>query len=64
MPISQGNVYVQTIHIFSTGFTVFVYKFFVRMKLDRNVAQPGRALALGAGGRRFESYHSDHFLFK
>ena len=26
---------------------------------QRNVAQFGRALALGASGRRFESYHSD-----
>ena len=26
---------------------------------QRNVAQFGRALALGARGRRFESYHSD-----
>src|SRR5437016_4056078 len=28
----------------------------------RSVAQPGRALALGARRRRFESCRSDHFL--
>ncbi len=30
----------------------------------RNVAQLGRALGLGPRGRRFESCHSDHLLFK
>lgn len=29
-------------------------------KFIRSVAQPGSALALGARGRRFESYYSDH----
>lgn len=28
---------------------------------QRSVAQPGSAPALGAGGRRFESYYSDQF---
>ena len=28
----------------------------------RSVAQPGRALASGARGRRFKSSHSDHFM--
>ena len=28
--------------------------------LIRDVAQPGSAPALGAGGRRFESAHPDH----
>ena len=30
----------------------------------RDVAQFGRALALGASGRRFESYHPDCPVFK
>ena len=29
----------------------------------RSVAQPGSAPALGAGGPRFESLYSDHFLY-
>ena len=29
----------------------------------RGVAQPGSASGLGLEGRRFESYHPDHFLF-
>ena len=29
--------------------------------MKRNVAQSGSASALGAEGRRFESYHSDQF---
>ena len=29
------------------------------LKLDRCVAQPGSALAWGARGRRFESFHTD-----
>ena len=29
----------------------------------RNVAQLGRALGLGPRGRRFESCHSDHYLW-
>lgn len=28
----------------------------------RSVAQPGSAPDLGSGGRRFESYRSDHFF--
>ena len=32
-----------------------------RSPADRSVAQPGSAPASGAGGRRFESSHSDHF---
>ena len=30
----------------------------------RSVAQPGSASGLGPEGRRFESYHSDHFMKK
>ena len=30
--------------------------------LRRGVAQPGRVLAWGARGRRFESCHPDHFV--
>ena len=30
----------------------------------RGVAQPGSALGLGPRGRRFESYHPDHFMKK
>src|SRR6202020_1156455 len=33
------------------------------MAVRRSVAQPGRALALGARRRRFESCRSDHFPF-
>ena len=33
----------------------------VRLFIPRNVAQPGSAPASGAGGRRFESSHSDHY---
>ena len=29
----------------------------------RGVAQPGRALRSGRRGRRFKSYHPDHFNF-
>ena len=32
--------------------------------LERGVAQPGSASGLGPEGRRFESYHSDHFMKK
>ena len=32
-------------------------------RIIRSVAQPGSAPALGAGGRRFESYYSDHRFF-
>tara|TARA_B100001175_G_C19434988_1_gene603126 strand:+ start:491 stop:931 length:441 start_codon:yes stop_codon:yes gene_type:complete len=34
-------------------------KFLKRMGVKRSVAQPGSASALGAEGRRFESYRSD-----
>ena len=30
---------------------------------SRSVAQSGSAPGLGPGGRRFESFHSDHFRF-
>ena len=30
------------------------------IRLERCVAQPGSALAWGARGRRFESFHTDH----
>ena len=32
------------------------------LSAHRGVAQFGRALALGASGRRFESYHPDFFI--
>ncbi|MEY4495903.1 MAG: hypothetical protein RL744_967 [Pseudomonadota bacterium] len=35
----------------------------VEYRFRRSVAQPGSAPALGAGGPRFESLYSDHFLF-
>ena len=35
----------------------------VQYRFRRSVAQPGSAPALGAGGPRFESLYSDHFLF-
>ena len=34
------------------------------MQRNRSVAQPGRALALGARRRRFESCRSDHFFLR
>ena len=34
------------------------------LKLDRCVAQPGSALAWGARGRRFESFHTDQIIMK
>ena len=34
----------------------------VEYTFRRSVAQPGSAPALGAGGPRFESLYSDHFL--
>lgn len=34
------------------------------VKQERGVAQPGRAPALGAGGRRFESGRPDHFALR
>ena len=34
----------------------------VQNRFRRSVAQPGSAPALGAGGPRFESLYSDHFL--
>ena len=33
----------------------------VPTKFQRGLAQSGSAPALGAGGRRFKSYNSDHF---
>ena len=35
----------------------------VEYRFRRSVAQPGSAPALGAGGPRFESLYSDHFLY-
>ena len=34
----------------------------VEYRFRRSVAQPGSAPALGAGGPRFESLYSDHYL--
>ena len=31
-----------------------------KAEIDRSIAQPGSAPGLGPGGRRFESYCSDH----
>ena len=31
-------------------------------QINRSIAQPGSASALGAEGRRFESYYSDQFF--
>ena len=33
-----------------------------KAEIDRSIAQPGSAPGLGPGGRRFESYCSDHIL--
>ena len=33
-----------------------------KAEMKRSIAQPGSAPGLGPGGRRFESYHSDHSL--
>ena len=37
-------------------------KFDTKAEMNRSIAQPGSAPGLGPGGRRFESYCSDHFL--
>ncbi len=34
----------------------------LRLRTSRSVAQPGSAPEWGSGGRRFESFHSDHFF--
>ena len=33
-----------------------------KAEMNRSIAQPGSAPGLGPGGRRFESYCSDHLL--
>ena len=32
----------------------------IRLGFPRSIAQPGSAPGLGPGGRKFESYYSDH----
>lgn len=36
--------------------------FDTKAEMNRSIAQPGSAPGLGPGGRRFESYCSDHLL--
>ncbi len=36
---------------------------YISSSLDRDVAQPGRALRSGRRSREFKSRHPDHFLF-
>ncbi len=47
-------------HEFHKKNLYFVKMYYTIQRKCRGVAQPGRVLAWGARGRRFESCHPDH----
>ena len=59
LPSSRGRGHRPFTAVTGVRIPVGVPKFLI----CRSVAQPGSAPRSGRGGRRFESFHSDHFIF-
>ena len=45
-------------------FSLSAKKNLEKNRLCQGIAQPGSAPVLGTGGRRFESYYPDYYIFK